>query len=67
MKKLLLSTVMAAGFASLATAGMAGAIAEEAPVSVAAPAASVDWSGFYAGGLVSFVGGDVSGLLTIFR
>ena len=66
MKNLLLSTVMAAGFASFATAGMAGAIAEEAPVSAAAPvapAASVDWSGFYAGGLVSFVGGDVSGFI----
>ncbi len=60
MKNLLLSTVMAAGFASFATAGMAGAIAEEAPVSAAAPvapAASVDWSGFYAGGLVSFDSG----------
>lgn len=61
MKNLLLSTVITMSFASVAIAGSPGPIAAVAPVSVAAPNVGANWSGLYAGGLVSFDSGTVSG------
>ncbi len=60
MKNLFLTSVIAIGAASAAMAGASGPMAPAAPVSVAAPVAGADWSGLYAGGLVSFDSGTVS-------
>lgn len=57
MKNILLASVAAVSFGSVAIAGAPGPIATVAPVSIAAPVAGVNWDGFYAGGLVSFDGG----------
>ncbi len=61
MKKLLSTTALALGLASQALAGNpAPAPAPTMPVAPPVAAAASDWSGFYAGGLVSFDSGTVS-------
>ncbi len=61
MKNLFLTSAITLGCASVAMAGASGPVAPVAPVSVAAPvAAASNWSGLYAGGLVSFDSGTVS-------
>lgn len=57
MKSILAATVISLGVATTAAAGNINF----APVDVAMapPSAAMDWSGFYAGGLVSFDSGDI--------
>lgn len=62
MKNLFKMTALTVGFASQALAGSPAPAPAPAAVNIAPPAAAAaDWSGFYAGGLVSFDGGDISG------
>ncbi len=61
MKNLLTTTALALGFASQALAGNpAPAPAPAMPVAPPVAAAVSDWSGFYAGGLVSFDSGNTA-------